>query len=116
MYYLCWPLGFTISSVVYCLLCRLFPLDGLSEVDSHDVYGTFGDPELTEDGSPEGEGKLSSSPSSSHMGVVSLARRDIEAAVLGPGNKDICDTSTDSNRKDTKDKGLHPIVLAETMV
>lgn len=33
--------GFFISSVVFLLLNKLFPVDGLGDYDEVDVYGTF---------------------------------------------------------------------------
>ncbi|WRT66262.1 uncharacterized protein IL334_003215 [Kwoniella shivajii] len=43
IYYLCWPLGFTISGLTYLILCKIFPLPGIGEVDDEDIFGTFGE-------------------------------------------------------------------------
>ncbi|WVQ78565.1 NAD(P)H:quinone oxidoreductase, type IV [Cryptococcus sp. DSM 104549] len=43
VYYLCWPLGFTISGLLYTILCKISPLPGIGEVDEEDVFGTFGE-------------------------------------------------------------------------
>jgi hypothetical protein len=48
VYYLSWPLGFTISGALWLLLNTLWPPRGLREVDSQDVYGTFGPAHLDE--------------------------------------------------------------------
>lgn len=42
LYYLCWPLGFTISGLVMLGLSKASPPAGLGEVDETDVFGTFG--------------------------------------------------------------------------
>lgn len=41
LYYLAYPLGFTISFLVYYGLHKAFPPAGLGEIDSIDYYGTF---------------------------------------------------------------------------
>nr|XP_018259521.1 uncharacterized protein I303_07589 [Kwoniella dejecticola CBS 10117]OBR81679.1 hypothetical protein I303_07589 [Kwoniella dejecticola CBS 10117] len=51
IYYLCWPLGFTISGVVFVVLSKIWPPAGVGEVDEYDYFGTFGEP----DGPPEAE-------------------------------------------------------------
>jgi len=34
--------GFFLSGTIYYVLCKVFPLDRLDEVDEHDYFGTFG--------------------------------------------------------------------------
>lgn len=45
LYYLCWPLGFTVSGLVLLVLSKIFPIAGVGEVDEFDVFGTKGEPE-----------------------------------------------------------------------
>nr|XP_019007707.1 uncharacterized protein I206_07341 [Kwoniella pini CBS 10737]OCF46488.1 hypothetical protein I206_07341 [Kwoniella pini CBS 10737] len=45
VYYLCWPLGFTISGVVFVVLSKIWPPAGLGEIDEYDYFGTFGEPD-----------------------------------------------------------------------
>ncbi|ODN98377.1 hypothetical protein L198_03621 [Cryptococcus wingfieldii CBS 7118] len=52
LYYICWPLGFCISGVMYLSLCTLFPLPGIGEVDEEDEFQAFGDASPAVD--PEG--------------------------------------------------------------
>ncbi|KAK7024500.1 hypothetical protein VNI00_016252 [Paramarasmius palmivorus] len=40
-YYLAWLLGFFLSSATYIILCKIWPLKGLEEIDEEDIYGTF---------------------------------------------------------------------------
>ncbi|BEJ06652.1 hypothetical protein CcaverHIS641_0311740 [Cutaneotrichosporon cavernicola] len=47
LYFLCWPLGFTVSGVVLVVLSKVFPVAGVGEVDELDVFGTKGEPETT---------------------------------------------------------------------
>ncbi len=35
-------MGFCISGVVYVVLCKIFPIAGIGEVDEYDIFGTFG--------------------------------------------------------------------------
>ena len=41
LYYLAFPLGFTVSLLVHLAINRLFPPIGLGEKDDVDYYGTF---------------------------------------------------------------------------
>lgn len=45
LYFLCWPLGFTVSGLVLVVLSKLFPIAGVGQVDELDVFGTKGEPE-----------------------------------------------------------------------
>ena len=45
LYYLAFPLGFTVSFLVHWSINRLFPPRGLGEQDDVDDYGTFTAPE-----------------------------------------------------------------------
>ncbi|WVQ63452.1 uncharacterized protein L199_001605 [Kwoniella botswanensis] len=66
VYYLCWPLGFTISGVVFVILSKIWPPNGIGEVDGYDYFGTFGEPNgpspigtvLPEDGTDKDEPAL----------------------------------------------------------
>ncbi|WWC70335.1 uncharacterized protein I206_104285 [Kwoniella pini CBS 10737] len=46
IYYLCWPLGFFVSGIVYLILCKISPLSGIGEVDDEDIFGTHGPPNV----------------------------------------------------------------------
>ena len=41
MYFLAFPLGFAISSVIYYGICKVFPIVGAGDIDDVDYYGTF---------------------------------------------------------------------------
>jgi NCS1 family nucleobase:cation symporter-1 len=64
LYYLAFPLGFTVSFLVHWCINRLWPPIGLGEKDDVDYYGTFTSEEAARLGvatqSPiEGEGEVS---------------------------------------------------------
>lgn len=46
LYFLCYPFGFLTSGVVHVALSKIWPPDGVGEVDQYDVFGTFGEPEV----------------------------------------------------------------------
>jgi NCS1 family nucleobase:cation symporter-1 len=46
VYYLSWPLGFTISATVWMVLNKIWPPPGVGAVDEKDVFGTFGKAEV----------------------------------------------------------------------
>jgi len=54
LYDISYPLGLTISVLVYMLLNKLAPVRGIGEVDDLDYFGTFG-PAVTEGQSVEEE-------------------------------------------------------------
>lgn len=37
--------GFFLSGILYTVLCKIFPVAGVGEVDEYDTFGTFGEPE-----------------------------------------------------------------------
>ena len=41
LYYLAFPLGFTVSFILHWFLNRIWPPEGLGEKDDIDYYGTF---------------------------------------------------------------------------
>lgn len=53
LYYLAYPLGFTVSFIIYVAINKVFPPPGLGEVDDMDYYGTF---------TPEEAAKLGTAP------------------------------------------------------
>ncbi|RDB26775.1 Allantoin permease [Hypsizygus marmoreus] len=58
VYYLSWPLGFTISAVVWMVLNSVWPPPGVGEVDEKDVFGTFGVRDVGGDWDGDGEEKI----------------------------------------------------------
>ncbi|KAK0236921.1 NCS1 nucleoside transporter family [Armillaria nabsnona] len=42
VYYMSWPLGFSISAATWLFLNKLWPPPGIGDVDEKDVFGTFG--------------------------------------------------------------------------
>ncbi|KAF5374310.1 hypothetical protein D9758_004636 [Tetrapyrgos nigripes] len=40
-YDLAWLFGFFVSGATYVILCRIWPIKGLGEIDEEDVFGTF---------------------------------------------------------------------------
>ncbi|THV00163.1 NCS1 nucleoside transporter family [Dendrothele bispora CBS 962.96] len=74
MYYLSWLAGFFISGTTYIILCKIWPLEGLGEVDDKDVFGTF--TEITKgDSTSYGSGESGENVIASQMVAPVLGRK-----------------------------------------